>query len=127
MFKVEDGPIGAQLIETAFIFVSAWDIPVKKKNIEYFRKMFGQFNFFPTIRADATGYFAIFDDIDGIGKAEACFDRFKSWKFRKAKMNMKVNDFFHLRISNNAPSSHSPHSLYAHTSRNGCLLTVMFP
>jgi hypothetical protein len=57
------------------------------ENIGYFKKMVNQYTFFPTVRADARGYYMVFES-DGI--ATACFDRFKSKIFRRQVTNMQL-------------------------------------
>lgn len=57
------------------------------ENIGYFKKMVNQYNFFPTVRADARGYYMVFDS-DSIAKA--CFDRFKAKTFRRQVTNMQL-------------------------------------
>jgi hypothetical protein len=86
---IEKNPI--VLKDKPFLYISSWEIAVEEENIRNFRKMVETFNFFPTVRADDTGYFFIFDDTpEGDRLAEDCYDRLKGWRFRKQRMNMKL-------------------------------------
>lgn len=58
----------------------------------HLKKMVNEYNFFPlAVRADSIGYYIIFESSDQANKiATACFNRFKSTRFRGQKMNMKL-------------------------------------